>query len=331
MGPFFICAVHNIGMQDADARRIAWSQYWSAGGLHSCPGSFAGNYSGAIAGFWESAFADIDPGARVLDLATGNGPLPQMLLQRYGDGISVDAVDAAQLAPAWFDPSRHPAIRFHSGVMAEALPFGDASFDYVVSQYGIEYATRPDAYRQALRVLRPGGRLAFVMHHSGSVLVQVAHQEQQHFSWLLGADGLLAAAEALAPWLSRAKSGESLHGNSDAERSRQRFNQAQQQLETRVSASAVPDLLLDARQQIQRLLQQPQPQVLVSRYGEALRSGQLRSAELLRFALSSAELDAWVADLRGQRPGSRVEVTEVRQAEGIMGWGLRLDPAGSVA
>ena len=174
MGPFFVRAVHNIAMQDADARRIAWSQYWSAGGLHSCPGSFAGNYAGAIADFWQTALADLTPGTRVLDLATGNGALPQLLLQRYGDEVQVDAVDAAQLAPTWFDPSRHPGVRFHSGVMIEALSFEDASFDCVVSQYGIEYAMRPDACQQALRVLRPQGRLALVMHHTGSVLARGA-------------------------------------------------------------------------------------------------------------------------------------------------------------
>lgn len=326
MGPFFVRAVHNIGMHDADARRIAWSQYWSAGGLHSCPGSFAGNYAGAIADFWRTALADLRPGMRVLDLATGNGALPQMLLQRYGDGVSVDAVDAAQLAPVWFSPLRHPEIRFHSGVMIEALPFGDAGFDYVVSQYGIEYAMRPDACRQALRVLRPDGHLALVMHHSGSVLSRVAREEQEHFDWLLGSSGLMAAASGLSPWLSRVKDGESLRDNAAAERSRHFFNEAQQELAARATASFVPDLLLEARHQIQQMLQQAQPQDLLSRYADALRAGQLRSAELLRFALSPAELDNWVAELRAQRPHSRIEVNELRQAQGIMGWGLQLGP-----
>ena len=319
--------MHNTAMNDADARRIAWSQYWSAGLLHSCPGSFADNYSGAIAQFWESALADMKPGARVLDIATGNGALPQMLLQRYGDGVSVDAVDAAQLAPAWFDPSQHPGTIFHSGVMAEALPFEDACFDYVVSQYGIEYATRPAACQQALRVLRPAGRVALVMHHSDSVLAQVAREEQPHFAWLLGADGLLTAASELSPWLAKARGGESLRENAMAEQSRHSFNKAQQELETRATASSVPDLLLEARHQVQRLLQQPQSQDLLSGYADGLRAGQLRSAELLRFALSPAELDGFVAVLRAQRPHSRIEVTELRQAEGIMGWGLHLRPA----
>ncbi|MET0717676.1 MAG: class I SAM-dependent methyltransferase [Pseudoxanthomonas sp.] len=313
-------------MHDTDARRSAWSQYWSAGGLHSCPGSFAGNYAGAIAEFWRTTLADLAPGARVLDLATGNGALPQMLFQRYGDAVSVDAVDAAQLAPGWFSPSEHPHIRFHSAVMIEALPFADAGFDYVFSQYGFEYAVRPDAFREALRVLRPHGQMALVMHHSDSVLANVARIEQGHFAWLLGSEGLLTAADGLSPWLSKAKLGENLRGNTLAEESRRLFNEAQRELAERAAASPVPDLLLEARDQVQRFLQLPQPQSLLRRYTEALQAAQLRSAELLQFALSPAELDSWAAWLGVQRPDRRVQVEVLRQAEGIMGWGLRLGP-----
>ena len=44
----------------------------------------------------------------------------------------------------------------------EALPFGDATFDAVVSQYGHIFAPRPDvAVAEMLRVLKPGGTIAF--------------------------------------------------------------------------------------------------------------------------------------------------------------------------
>jgi len=45
---------------------------------------------------------------------------------------------------------------------AEALPFDDASFDVVLSQFGHMFAPRPDVVtRELLRVLRPGGTVAF--------------------------------------------------------------------------------------------------------------------------------------------------------------------------
>src|SRR5688572_29452405 len=124
---------------DQDARRDAWSSYWAAGGLHSCVGSFAGNYAGAIGDFWRDRAAALPDGARILDLATGNGALPLLFRDRRGDAIEIDAVDLARIAPRWHRPDESPRVRFHSGIAMERLPFADAGFDLVASQFGFEY------------------------------------------------------------------------------------------------------------------------------------------------------------------------------------------------
>lgn len=71
------------------------------------------------------------------------------------------------LSPALLERARHNAalagvdIEFVEGD-AEALPYPDASFDTVLSQFGHIFAPRPAiALREMLRVLRTGGRLAF--------------------------------------------------------------------------------------------------------------------------------------------------------------------------
>jgi SAM-dependent methyltransferase len=52
-------------------------------------------------------------------------------------------------------------VEWHEGDV-EALPFEDALFDVVVSQFGHMFAPRPDvAIKEMLRVLKPGGTIAF--------------------------------------------------------------------------------------------------------------------------------------------------------------------------
>jgi ubiquinone/menaquinone biosynthesis C-methylase UbiE len=56
---------------------------------------------------------------------------------------------------------RETELRFDEGD-AESLPYEDASFDSVVSNFGIHHVPRPGfALREAHRVLREGGRVAF--------------------------------------------------------------------------------------------------------------------------------------------------------------------------
>ena len=60
---------------------------------------------------------------------------------------------------------RH-ASRFGATASVSQLPFRDASFDIVVSQFGIEYAGT-EAFGEAARVLAPGGAAQFIIHYRG--------------------------------------------------------------------------------------------------------------------------------------------------------------------
>ncbi len=106
-------------------------------------------------------FAGIRTGMRVLDVACGTGVVAVTAARL---GANVTALD---LSPDLLARARENAalaavqVDWHEGD-AEALPFGDEAFDAVVSQFGHMFAPRPEVVTgQMLRVLRPGGTIAF--------------------------------------------------------------------------------------------------------------------------------------------------------------------------
>ncbi len=102
----------------------------------------------------------ISAGARVLDVACGTGNVAVPLAR---GGAVVTGVD---LAPTLLVQARERAegeglaISFDEGD-AEALPYGEGSFDAVVSMFGAMFAPRPEVVAAEMaRVLRPGGLAA---------------------------------------------------------------------------------------------------------------------------------------------------------------------------
>ena len=110
--------------------------------------------------------AHLRPGLRVLDLACGVG---DPALSIAAEVAPTGRVTATDLGPGMMSLAEELArtrslsnIEFREA-NAESLPFADASYDVLTCRFGIMFF--PDlgkALRECFRVLKPGGRVAFV-------------------------------------------------------------------------------------------------------------------------------------------------------------------------
>ena len=103
---------------------------------------------------------DLHAGMRVLDVAAGNGNATLAAARRWCEVTSTDYVPALlEAGRARARAEGHESIRFQEAD-AEELPFADASFDAVMSTFGVMFT--PDQERAAAelaRVCRPGGKI----------------------------------------------------------------------------------------------------------------------------------------------------------------------------
>jgi ubiquinone/menaquinone biosynthesis C-methylase UbiE len=102
---------------------------------------------------------DLRAGERVLDVAAGNGNATLAAAHRFANVTSTDYV------PALLERGRRRAVAEGLEVTfeeadAEALPYSDASFDVVLSTFGVMFTpAHEQAASELIRVCRPGGRI----------------------------------------------------------------------------------------------------------------------------------------------------------------------------
>lgn len=284
-------------------------------------------------------FAALAPDARVLDLGTGNGVLPRWLLQaRAHDATQCDAVDAAPIAPTWWQArpaGERSRIRFHGGTPAESLPWHGPTFNAVTSQFGVEYGDLDRIWHEVQRVTLVGAQLRFVMHHPDSLPCTLALEEIGHVDWLLNG-GWYAAAKAMLEPISRLSSGAGQRELAQSTRwngIRHGFDAQQTALQARMSGSACPDLLSEAAHAVAQQV-----------FGSAARLGQAaghealnglkqwlvdtrtRLADMRAHAQSEGQMQAHGALLqeRGWQTSSRV----AGQSGSVMGWALHANRIG---
>ena len=126
-----------------------------------CAASYTSNFEvltgGAVAALLD--LANVGRGTSLLDIGTGPGTLIGPAVER---GAQVAAID---IAPEMVDQARarYPHVEVATAD-ASSVPYDDATFDAVTIGFCLHHVADARAVlSEALRVLRPGGRLSFAV------------------------------------------------------------------------------------------------------------------------------------------------------------------------
>ena len=105
------------------------------------------------------ARAGLKPGMRIVDIGVGTGLVAREAVKLVGDPALVAGIDPSVGMMACADL---PGVRLVEG-RAEAIPFPDASFDFLSMGYALRHiGDLSAAFSEFHRVLKPGGRLCLL-------------------------------------------------------------------------------------------------------------------------------------------------------------------------
>ena len=116
---------------------------------------------------------DLRAGNRVLDVAAGNGNATLAAARRWCDVTSTDYVPALLESGKARAQAEGHSILFQEAD-AENLPFADASFDVVISTFGVMFTPNQEkAASELARVCKPGGKIGLANWTPDSFIGQV--------------------------------------------------------------------------------------------------------------------------------------------------------------
>jgi ubiquinone/menaquinone biosynthesis C-methylase UbiE len=130
---------------------------------------------------WVTRALERVEGTQVLELGHGPGHLLAAMGQRGLRPVGLDPSPAMGRRARWRTGASVPLVRGR----AQALPFQDESFDTVVATFPAPFIRDPCTWREAARVLRPGGHVVVLFAAQPSLpLVELPCR------WLYGLAGL---------------------------------------------------------------------------------------------------------------------------------------------
>jgi len=176
----------------ASSERAQWSSFWQQGFITTFGRSKPANYDGVVRDFWREKFVDLPVGARILDIATGNGAIAMLAAEVNGErgkGFAIAATDLAEINRSLLVKEEmrqlRDSIEFHSRTPCEKQPFDDDHFNFVSSQFGFEYSNIAQTIPELHRILVTGGQFVAISHHTESELIKAAKVELEVYEYAL--------------------------------------------------------------------------------------------------------------------------------------------------
>ena len=144
---------HRSGQLDLEALKARQQGAWSSGD-YAVVGTTL-----QIVGEQLCEALDIHSGQKVLDVAAGNGNITLAAARRWCDVVSTDYVPSLLERGRLRAAAEGLSVEFKEAD-AEALPFANASFDAVVSTFGVMFTHDKDqAAAELVRVSKRGGKI----------------------------------------------------------------------------------------------------------------------------------------------------------------------------
>ncbi|MBV7259242.1 class I SAM-dependent methyltransferase [Erythrobacter crassostreae] len=171
---------------NAGQSQDAWGDFWALNARGNTSGEGGGclpqrwaAIEQAQSGIWHELAECLPQGAKVLDLATGDGRVLAWMRSKRPD-LALTGVDLSPTLPM---PPTGTETR--SGIAMEELPFAASVFDAVVSQFGFEYGDVPRVTAEIARVLAEGGKVGLIMHRGDGPILEHNRQRRDELLWPL--------------------------------------------------------------------------------------------------------------------------------------------------
>jgi ubiquinone/menaquinone biosynthesis C-methylase UbiE len=240
-----------------------WNDYWQFDRLSSFDDEGRVNYREDIAAGWRAFFGSLPQGASILDLCTGNGAVAVIAAEagrRGGKNFRIVAVDSADINPCLYVKNHRDdlaKVEFRPATAAESLPWPNASFEAVVSQFGIEYSDLSQSIPELARVVAPAGKVRLFLHAAEGAVVQRSKAAIEEIDFLLHEADLAGKAQRCLRAVAAVERNmdRSAVAQSAASESRGAFREALQATSQRIATATDPGVLRNSGKMLDTLYQ----------------------------------------------------------------------------